>query len=130
MNEEILECIERLKQSFPRSYIYKENELIVEPKNNIYFRIDDIKSEFEFRCMVISWLSRPAHKGVSSWWQSRIRNGINKFLGTDFSTDELSTIYTFVGCGCNNNKLKSFVESGYNLDTLTTKINSQFNNEK
>jgi len=118
MKNEIQDCIEKLKESFPKAFVYKNDELIVEPKNNIYFRIDDIESEFEFRCKVISWLSRPSHKGVSDWWQVRIRNAMNKFLGTSFTPEELREIYTYVGCGCNNKKLKAFVKSGYDLSLL------------
>jgi len=118
MNKEVLDCIDRLKEVFPKSFIYKNDELIVEPKNNIYFRIDDVESEIDFKCKIVEWLSRPAHKGLSKWWQSRIRSGMNKFLGTAFTPEEMSTIYTHLGCCCNRQKTKVFILSGYDVGTL------------
>lgn len=118
MNKEIQDCILKFQQFFPKSFIYKDNELIVEPKNNIYFRIDNISTEFEFRCKVVSWVSRPTIKGVSDWHQVRIRNSFNKFLGTEFTIEELTKIYTYVGCDCNKKKLLKFVKSGYDLSLL------------
>lgn len=37
MNNEVQDCINRLKAVFPKAFIYKNDELIIEPKNNIYF---------------------------------------------------------------------------------------------
>ena len=118
MNAEVTACIDKIKEVFPKSFINENDELIVEPKNNIYFRIDNIENEFDFKCKVVEWLSRPSHKGLSTWWQSRVRTGMNKFLGTKFTVEELSTIYTYLGCGCNRQKTKDFVLSGYDVSTL------------
>ncbi|WP_415912480.1 hypothetical protein [Neptuniibacter sp. QD37_11] len=118
MNQEVQDCIERLKWFFPKAFVYKDEELIVEPKNNIYFFLSGIENEFDFRCKVISWLSRPAHKGLSDWWHVRIRNGMNRFLGTEFTPEEISSIYTYVGCGVNDEKLRAFVKSNYDLSIL------------
>lgn len=118
MDDDINGCIDRLKDAFPKAYIYNKDELIVEPKNNIYFRIDDIKDELDFNCKVVEWLSRPAHNGLSQWWQSRVRRGMNKFLGTKFTVEDLGIIYTYLGCGCNRKKTESFVLSGYDVSTI------------
>ena len=130
MNNEVQDCIDRLKEAFPKAFIHKTDELIIEPKNNIYFRIDDIENEFDFKCKVIEWLSRPAHKGLSNWWQTRIRNGMNKFLGTSFTPAELSTIYTYIGCGCNREKAKTFVASGYDFGVLAKRPASPERSER
>lgn len=118
MNSEVEKCIARFKEIFPKSHIYKTDELIVEPKNNIYFRIAEVESETDFKCQVIEWLSRPAHKGVSKWWQVRIRNGMNKYLGTEFTPEDLGTIYTYLGCRANRRKTKAFILSGYDISKL------------
>lgn len=118
MYEGIDKMIERTKEAFPKSYIYKENELIIEPKTNIYFRIDNVNNDLEFTCKMIEYLSRPAHKGVSRKWEKHIREGMNRFLSTNFRVKELITIYTKLGGGVNRTKTKLFIESGYDLTVL------------
>lgn len=118
MNKEIERCVERFKWFFPKSFVYKENELIAEPKNNIYFRVDNIQDELGFKCKVIEYLSRPSHKGISKWYQSRIRNGMNGYLGTEFDIDELNKIYTVLGNSVNRAKTIKFIESGYDIGVL------------
>ena len=44
---------------FPKAFINNSNEIILEPKNNVYFRLDDVKTEFDFKCKMFAWLSRP-----------------------------------------------------------------------
>ena len=121
MYEDIAAQVARVKDAFPKSFIYKENELIVEKKNNVYFRIDDIESELEFNCKIVEWLSRPAHKGLPKKWQNYIREGMNRILSTNFNVDDLSTIYTYLGCCSNREETKAFVLSGYDIGTITTK---------
>lgn len=118
MYKEIGKMIDRVKEVFPKSFIYKDNELIIEPKNNIYFRIADIDSELEFKCKMIEFLSRPAHKGLPKKWQKHIREGLNKFLDTEFNIDDLSTIYTNLGGSCNRTKTKMFIRHGYDFKII------------
>ena len=116
---EITHCIERLKWFFPKSYVYKDNELIVEPKNNIYFRVDDIETEFDFKRKIIEYLSRPSCKGVSPWWQARIRNGLNGYLGTSFTQAEMMQIYSKLGGGISSSRAVKFIESDYDFEVLS-----------
>ena len=44
--------------------------------------------------------------------------GINAFLGTDFTKEDIGIIYTYLGNGVNRKKTLSFIYSGYNLDVL------------
>lgn len=122
VNSEIEKSIDKFKESFPLAFVYQGEELIIDTKNNVYFRIDDIETAFDFQCKVISWLSRPAHKSHSKWWRGRLTNGINKFLGTNFKQSDFKRIYTFVGCGSNMDILKAFVDSGFDLDVLPHKL--------
>lgn len=118
MYKGIDKMIDRIKEAFPKSYIYKENELIIEPKNNIYFRIDNVKNDLEFNCKIVEYLSRPAHKGVSKKLEEHIREGMNRFLNTNFRVDELSIIYNRLGGGANREKTIEFIESGYDVQSL------------
>lgn len=108
----------------PSLFINSNYELIVEPKNNIYFRLEDVQNEMELKCKVIAWLSRPSCKGVSAIWQKRIRSIVNEYLGTNFSEDEMSEIYTRLGNDCNRGLTTRFIESGYDLTVLQNRSNS------
>ncbi|WP_272032928.1 hypothetical protein [Oceanobacillus kimchii] len=92
--------------------------MIVVPKHNIYFRLDDVETELDLKCKVLAWLSRPSCKGVSIYWQRRIRNLINEFLGTNFTHYEMEEIYTYLGNDVNRQKSIKFIESNYNLGVL------------
>lgn len=103
----------------PKCFINQHFELIVEPKNNIYFRLEDIETELQLKCKVIAWLSRPSCKGVSEYWQKRIRAIVNEYLGTEFTFEEMQEIYTYLGNDCNRVKTIKFIESNYDLKVLT-----------
>jgi len=110
--------IDIVQQYSPKCFINNNYELIVEPKNNIYFRLEDIETELELKCKVLAWLSRPSCKGVSNYWQKRIRAIVNEFLGTEFTFDEMDQIYTYLGNDCNREKSIKFIKSNYDLNIL------------
>src|SRR5690625_5293438 len=120
MNIELAKKFMRLvqKQS-PKCFINHNFELIVEPKNNIYFRLEDVETELELQRKVLAWLSRPSCKGVSEYWQKRIRAIVNDYLGTEFTFEEMQEIYTYLGNDCNRKKSIKFIESNYDLTVLT-----------
>jgi len=64
LNKEIAlkSIINHALQVFPKSFINQSNEIILEPKNNVYFRLDDANTELEFKCKMFAWLSRPIAK--------------------------------------------------------------------
>lgn len=115
---EINKLIKVVRNHSPKCFISSNFELIVEPKNNIYFRLEDVETELELKCKVIAWLSRPSCKGVSNYWQKRIRAIVNEFLGTDFEVRHMESIYTRLGNDCNRNLTIKFIESNYDLRVL------------
>ena len=121
MNPEVKIFVEKAKQVFPKSFVNHHNELIIEPKNNIYFRLEDVENELDFKCKVIAWLSRPSCKGVSVYWQRKIRKGFNELLGTNFSEEEMSQIYTYLGNDVKRTLSIAFIQSGYDLSLLPTR---------
>lgn len=102
----------------PNAFINPSFEVIIEPKNNIYFRLEDIETDLVLKCKVLAWLSRPSCKGVSDYWQKRMRNIFNESLGTDFTLNEIETIYTRLGNDINRNLSIKFIESNYDLSLL------------
>lgn len=115
----------KLVHSFPRSFINGGLEFIAHKKANEYFRLEDCECEFEVKCKVLEWLSRGAYK--TEPFDSYIENekfhefmlkGINKYLGTNFSYDDMELIYTYLGNCCNHLKTEKFIESGYDMSVL------------
>lgn len=122
---ELNSAINELMQLFPGSFINSGNELILEPKTNLYFCLDDIESLLDLHCKVISWCSRAACKTApyhTNWqnekYQAKVRERINEFLGTDFAVDEWYFIYTYLGNDVNRTLCKKFVLSNYDLDVI------------
>lgn len=102
----------------PSCFINSNFELIVVPTKNIYFRLEDIDTELEFQCKVLAWLSRPSCKGVSPYWQKRVRAIVNEYLGTSFTLKDMHKVYTYLGNDCNRQKTVRFIESKFDLTVL------------
>lgn len=122
MNTEIIKNFINIVYKYsPKCFINHRYELIIEPKNNIYFCLDGIETELDLKCEVLAWLSRPSCKGVSDYWQKRIRAIVNEYLDTEFTADEMMEIYTYLGNDCNRKKTIEFIESNYDLAALKEK---------
>ena len=91
------EIRQRLAVAFPLLFVSRQNELIINPKRNTYFRLDGVESERDLKAKILEWLSREAAKSIYRWSQLYHLNGINSFLGTDFSQEEMYEIYTYLG---------------------------------
>lgn len=113
--------LDRLTEAFPLMYVNRLNELIIHPARNTYFRLEDVNSEKDIQAKVLEWLSREACKSISATSRKYHLNGINHFLGTDFSREEMYEIYTYLGNACNHAKTLRFIESGYDLTVLAKK---------
>ena len=112
---------DRLSAAFPLLFVNRQNELIVHPKRNTYFRLDGVEDERELKAKILEWLSREAAKSISRQSQRYHLNGINRFLGTDFTQEEMNEIYTYLGNSVNHRKTLRFIDSCYDLSVLTAK---------
>lgn len=110
--------INRALHVFPKSFINRSNELIFEPRNNVYFRLEDINTELDFKCKMFAWLSRPIAKGLNKYWSPRVLKGFNELLGTDFTKEDMYTIYDRLGNDVNRGLTIRFIESNYDLTWL------------
>lgn len=115
----------KLEIAFPRSFINSSLEFIAHKKANEYFRLEDCDNELDVKCKVLEWLSRGAYKTCpfntdlrNEKFHKFMLNGINVFLGTDFTADDIEIIYTYLGNRCNHKKTVEFINSGYNLTIL------------
>lgn len=108
----------RLVAAFPLLFVNRENELIIHPKRNTFFRLDGVENERDLKTKILEWLSREAAKSIYKWSQIYHLDGINSFLGTDFTQEEMYQIYTYLGNACNHEKTLRFIDSGFDLSIL------------
>ena len=115
----------KLAHAFPRSFINTNLEFIARKEANEYFGLEDCETELDVKCKVLEWLSRGAYKTCpfdSDVENERLHNfmlnGINDFLGTDFTEDDIEIIYTYLGNRCNHEFTVEFINSGYDMAVL------------
>lgn len=120
----------KLMSAFPRSFINQHGEFIAHEKANEYFNLGKCKNEEEVKCKILEWFSRGACKTAP--YKSRRLNynfndfmldGINTFLETKFTTEEMYIIYGKLGNECNRTLCIEFIKSGYNMKILEGKPN-------
>lgn len=115
----------RLLNSFPRSYINMYGEFIAHEKANEYFILRNCADDLDIKCKVLEWFSRGACKTEpykthkkNKEFNDFMLNGINNFLGTNFSIEEMLQIYIKLGNACNHGNTIKFIQSGYNFKLL------------
>lgn len=125
MREIIEQSVKELMDLFPKSFINSLDELILDPKSNLYFRLDNIETIEELQYKVIEWCSRAACKSMpykQTWrnevYHEKIRDRINEFLGVDFAEDDWLLIYTYLGNNINRPLCVKFLESEYDLEVI------------
>lgn len=125
-------CRLRLLADFDGSFFNERDEFIAHRYSNTYFIFANCETELDVKCKVLEWLSRSAHKGIpysQEWRNKKFRkfmlDGINMFLHTDFSFDDMEQIYTYLGNACNHKKTIRFIESGYDMQVLTERVGSE-----
>ena len=115
-------CRLRLLWDFPNSFFNERDEFITHSHSNTYFIFADCENEEEVKCKVLEWLSRSASKGIpysQEWRNKKFRkfmlDGINMFLNTNFSFEDMTVIYTYLGNRCNHERTLEFVRSNYDM---------------
>ncbi|GAA0348169.1 hypothetical protein GCM10008931_44320 [Oceanobacillus oncorhynchi subsp. oncorhynchi] len=120
--------VKRALNIFPQSFINRNNEIILQPKNNVYFRLDDVESELDFKCKMFAWASRPIAKSLNKYWWPRVLLNFNEYMGTNFTKDEMYKIYDRLGNDVNRYLTILFIESNYDLSLLDRNPNEKGEN--
>ena len=101
------------------------NELVLNAKTNIWFRLEGVETEFDFKCKLLEHVSRDCCKTepYKTRWKNSIYQGdnlvrLNNILETHFTPADMMLIYTHLGNGCNRSLCEKFVKSGYDLELL------------
>ena len=115
----------RLFSAFPKSFINGSLEFIAHRTANEYFRLEDCRTELDVQCKVLEWLSRGAYKTEpfstkrkNEEFHTFMLGGINKFLGTNFSEDDIAIIYQELGNRVRHSLTVEFVNSGFDMSVL------------
>lgn len=115
----------KLLESFPGSFINDNGEFIPERSGVACFNLGICESSGEIKCKVLEWCSRAAFKSEpcdkkkdNDKLHEFMLDGINDFLDTDFSEEDMELIYTKLGNGCNRPLCEKFVMSGYDMEVL------------
>ena len=107
-----------LQRAFPKAFVNMQFEIIIYPPRNSYFRLSGVETETELNAKVLEWLSREASKSISRASQKYHLDGINKFLGTSFTQEDMIKIYTYLGNAINHELTLKFVRGGYDLRVI------------
>lgn len=112
----------RLLADFNGSFFNEREEFIAHRYSNTYFIFANCENEEEVKCKVLEWLSRAASKGIpysQEWRNKKFRkfmlDGINMFLHTNFTFEDMTIIYTYLGNACNHKKTLEFIRSNYDM---------------
>ena len=124
-NKELKDEIARLIELFDNAFINKNYEIILVPKTNLYFLLENVKTVEDLYFKVIAWCSRsackqqPYHdKWKNEQYRKMVRENINTFLGVDFTQDEWMDIYTKFGNGCNEGKCREFIRNNFDFELV------------
>lgn len=136
MTIEVMEAKYRLFEAFPDSYTNKNGEFIAHEEANEYFILRDCVTELDVKCKVLEWLSQGAYKRqpfdsdyANRCFNNFMREGINDFLGTNFTADDMELIYIYLGNCCNHPLTVAFVESGYDMAVIRAERRKEANED-
>lgn len=114
-----------LLAAFPKSFVDDRDEFIAHERTNQYIILANCETPLDVKCKVLEWFSRPAYKGMpySQEWRNRkfrefMLNGINAFLDTNFTEQDMEEIYCALGNAINHKKTVRFIESDYDFNVL------------
>ncbi|MEG0470749.1 MAG: hypothetical protein RR588_00285 [Solibacillus sp.] len=120
LNEEIAakSIINHALHLFPKAFINNSNEIILIPKYNHYFQLEDVDTELIFKCKMLEWISRPIANGMPRKKAKDYLWPFNQLLKTNFDMDDMLKIYDRLGNSVNRRLCIKFIESGYDMDLL------------
>lgn len=125
METSILGELKALMDCFPGSYINHNLELILIPRTNTYFQIEDCKDKRDIIAKLLMWCSRTIVKGQPFRSENRnnafrklVKRSLNNYLGILFSNEGMALIYQRLGSGINPELTYRFIDSGFDLEVL------------
>lgn len=118
-----------LLRAFPGSFFNKQDEFIAHPPTNQYFIFASCQTVADVQCKVLEWLSRAAYKATPYHHEHQneklhqfMLDGINAFLGTAFSSDDIAVVYQALGNAVQHDLTMGFVVHKYSIEWLKETI--------
>lgn len=121
----ISETVTRLIGCFPGSFINSRMEFVASPEENQFVSLRGCETRSDVECKILEWLSRGAC--ITRLYENACRNeafhlflkdGINRFLETEFSNLDFWKIHRTIGFETNHDKAVAFVESRFDISVL------------
>ena len=120
-----IENVMKLLKCFPRSYMNHFGECVLCEKGNLYITVKNCETETDIKCKLLEWCSRSAGKGEPYKTEKKniefrqfVTNGINIYLGTDFTIEDMYCIYDKLGNAINHQLTLDFIANGYDMEFL------------
>ena len=121
----MIDEIFKVMKHFNGSYINQSGELIISDRGNVYFTATDCKTKEDVICKLLEWCSRPMAKGEpyasekrNNEWRDNLICGLNNYLETSFTQEDLYWIYDQLGNRVNHALTLKFIEGGYDVSLL------------
>lgn len=108
----MIEDVFELLSYFPDAFINKEKELILIPKINLFFQLNDVQNRRDLIYKLLAWCSHDFSNSKKTLKQ------LNKFLKTNFEAHEMEYIYKKIGNGANKDWAYKFIDSDFDMEVL------------
>lgn len=122
---DMAEARAKLLECFPGSFINSRGEFIAHLRTNQYFLLNNCQTVEDIEAKVLEWLSRPTFKTqpYSQEWRNRrfhefMLAGVNAFLDTDFSEEDMELIYTYMGNAIKHDLTVKFINHDMSMKWL------------
>jgi hypothetical protein len=119
------DILRKIMHFYPDAFINRNFEMILVPKSNTYFSLEDCKTELDVKCKLLEYGSRCACKEepykrecLNEKFQENNRYYLSCVLDTFFDEEDMYRIYTELGNGINRKLTLKFIESGYDTSLL------------
>lgn len=120
-----LEIVKKAMRLCNGSFINYNNELILIPKFNVYFSLEDVSNDFQFKLKLCEYFSRECCSSIpyssdkaNTKYHQKNCEIFNALCGTCFSVLDMTLVYSRLGNGCNHSLADIFVIRGFDLDLL------------
>lgn len=114
-----------LMKCFNGSFINQNFELILYPKTNLYICLNGVETKEDLICKLLEWCSRDCFKSQpfcsdkrNHKYHNEILNGLNKYLHTNFTREDMGIIYQKLGNRINHELTEKFVKNSYDFKVL------------
>lgn len=121
----MIDEIFNVMKCFPDSFINPLGEIIISVKGNVYFTATNCKTKEDVICKLLEWCSRPMAKGQpyasekrNDEWRESLIYGLNNYLGTNFTQDDMYWIYDKLGNRVNHELTLKFINSAFDLSLV------------